>query len=100
LPLRRCYSAPSSPRAFARSPRARAGSRNDGGLEMAVVTHQVPHHLEEVCQRLLAIDEVPGRDIAVGHQIERLLDMARCVMEAGFAGNLGIVEQGSVQTYP
>ena len=32
--------------------------RNDRGLQVAVVAHQVPHHFEQVGQRLFAVDEV------------------------------------------
>src|SRR4029453_7106002 len=99
LPPRRRYRWRPWPPAIARSRQAPADSRNDGGLQVTVVAHEVAHHFEQVGERLLAIDEVPGGDVAVADDVERLADMRRGVMEAGLAGDLGVVEQGSVQAH-
>jgi hypothetical protein len=40
------------------------GLRNDRGLHVTVVAHQVPHYLEQVRERLFPIHEIPSRDIA------------------------------------
>ena len=71
--------------------------RYDGGLHVTVVAHQVPHHFQKVGERLDAVDEVARGDHAAADEIERPPDVRRRVMEAGFAGDLGIMEQVRVQ---
>ena len=71
--------------------------RDDGGLHVAVVAHQVPHHFEQVRQRLHAIHEVSRSDPSFADQVERLADVFRGVMETGFAGQFGIVQQVGIE---
>src|SRR5580658_7957665 len=64
---------------------------------MTVVAHQVAHYFEQVSERLHAIDEIPRGDHAPADKIERPANVLRRVMEAGFASDLGIVQQLRVQ---
>ena len=41
--------------------------RNDGGLHVAVVAHQVAHHTQQVREWLGAVDEVAGRNLSAGN---------------------------------
>ena len=60
---------------------------NDGGLQVAVVAHQVLHHFQQIRERLHAIHEILGGDIAPADDVQRLADQRRRVMEAGLAAS-------------
>ncbi len=67
--------------------------RNDGGLQVAVVAHQVLHHFEQIGERLDAIHQILGGDVAAADNFEGLADQRGRVMEAGFERELGVVQQ-------
>ena len=69
----------------------------DRGLHVTVVAHQVPHHFQQVGQRLHAVDEIARGDHAPADEIQRLPDVRRRVMEARFAGDFGVVQQLRIQ---
>ena len=65
----RASSVGSAPPAERRTRRERASTahlRDDGGLQVAVVAHQVLHHFEQIRQRLYAIHEIARGDVARG----------------------------------
>src|SRR5215472_6610967 len=71
----------------------------NGRFEVPVVAHQVAHDFEEVGERLLPIHKKRGGNVAVANEAERLLDISRSMVESGFAGDLGVVKKGSVETH-
>jgi len=63
------------------------------------VAHQVPHDFQQVGERFFLIDENRGGDVTRANQSERLPDVSRGVVEAGLAGDFGVVEQGRIQVH-
>ena len=56
------------------------------------MAHQVAHHFQQVGQRLFFVDEEAGGNVSRADQVQRLLYVQRRVMEAGLAGDFGIMQ--------
>ena len=64
------------------------------------MAHQVPHHFQEVRERLFPVDEEGSRDVARADQVERLPNGSRGVMKGRFASDLGVMQKRRVEFHP
>ncbi len=64
----------------------------DSGLHVTVVAHQVPHHFQQVGERLHTVHEIARGDHAAAHKVQRFPDLRRRVVEAGRAGDFRIMQ--------